>query len=229
MDNTLLNQTKSEIARLVFTLNLDHEYNDIPYEKEVLTVDQREGQLTIDQYVGNRVIRSCRYYLADKVKQILLVLQKSIDTINFVTIEEEVVKKRCDKYQLEIEYYNDVENKHSGLYDCWQVSIESLIALIKSVDDVFTRHNSLSMFDVHAYLNVNEHDRVKYCSVLLPLGDELYYYQTDDESIENNDQVLVLFGVNDTEMEGIVKETKYYALDEVPFPLHKTKKIIRRL
>ena len=85
------------------------------------------------------------------------------------------------------------------------------------------------MFDVHAYLNVNELDRVKYCSVLLPLGDELYYYQTDDDSIETNDQVLVLFGVNDTEIEGIVKETKYYALDEVPFPLHKTKKIIKRL
>ena len=229
MDNTLLNQTRLEIAKLVFTLNLDHEHNDIPYEKEVLTVDQKEGQLTIDQYVGNKVIRSCRYYLADKVKQILLVLQKSIDTINFVTIEEDVVKKKCDRYQLEIEYYDNVENKHSGLYDCWQVSEESLIALIKSVDDVFTNYNSLSMFDVHAYLNVNELDRVKYCSVLLPLGDELYYYQTDDDSIETNDQVLVLFGVNDTEIEGIVKETKYYALDEVPFPLHKTKKIIKRL
>lgn len=220
---------ETSISKLIFTIFLQDRHKDIVYDKEVLIIDHREGLIMVDQYARDKIIRSCRYYLADKVNEILLVLQESIDTINFVTIEEDVIKKECDQYQLEIEYYSDVANKHSGLYDCWQVSVESLIALIKSVDDVFASHNSLSMFDVHAYLNVNELDRVKYCSVLLPLGDELYYYQTDDDSIENNDQVLVLFGVNDTEMEGIVKETKYYALDEVPFPLHKTKKIIKRL
>ena len=229
MNDTISNKTKSDIAKLVFTLNLDHRHNDIPYDKEVLTICQDEGRLSIDQYVSDNIIRSCQYHLANEVNEMLMILQKSIDTVNFVTIEEDVIKKECDKYQLEIEYYSNAENKHSGLYDCWQVSVESLIALIKSVDDVFTGYNSLSMFDVHAYLNINDLDRVKYCSVLLPLGDELYYYQTDDDSIEKEDRVLVLFGVNETEMEGVVKETKYYALDEVPFPLHKTKEIIRKL
>ncbi len=69
---------------------------------------------------------------------------------------------------------------------------------------------------------------VIYCNVFFNKGTVTYYYQTDDESINVGDRVIVPVGLESKERIAIVEEIEYFKPDKVPFPLEKTKAIIRK-
>ena len=64
-----------------------------------------------------------------------------------------------------------------------------------------------------------------YVSVVFEENKKSYYYTTDDETISIGDKVLVPFGKN--ELEGEVVEIEICSECDVPFPLWKTKAIIK--
>jgi hypothetical protein len=65
-----------------------------------------------------------------------------------------------------------------------------------------------------------------YCSVSFNDDSSVYYYQTEDESIDAGDRVIVPAGPDNAERIAIVKRIDYYEADKVPFSLEKTKQII---
>lgn len=67
-----------------------------------------------------------------------------------------------------------------------------------------------------------------FCSVTFDEGYKSYYYLTDDDSIEVGDFVLVPAGKDNHEAVVEVVDIEYFSADEVPFPVEKTKKIIRK-
>ena len=67
-----------------------------------------------------------------------------------------------------------------------------------------------------------------YCSVMFYWNNEKYYYRTEDAAIRLGDRVVVPFGRDNFELEGDVVDIGYYQADEVPFPLEKTKSILRK-
>ena len=68
-----------------------------------------------------------------------------------------------------------------------------------------------------------------YCGVLLPFSSRPYAYRTEDPSLKIGDRVLVPVGAEQKEMTGTVVSVGQYTRVSVPFPVEKTKKIIRRL
>ena len=67
-----------------------------------------------------------------------------------------------------------------------------------------------------------------YCSVTFDEGYKSYYYIADDDSIEIGDFVIVPAGKDNHEAVVEVVKKEYYAADEVPLPMKKTKHIIRK-
>lgn len=56
-----------------------------------------------------------------------------------------------------------------------------------------------------------------------------YHYITDDDTIQEGDTVIVPVGVQNREMEATVFEKIYCKKNEVPYPLSKVKKIIKKV
>lgn len=67
-----------------------------------------------------------------------------------------------------------------------------------------------------------------FCSVKFDGGGKSYYYITDDDSIEVGDYVVVPAGKDDHHAVVEVVGIEYFTENDVPLPVEKTKKIIRK-
>lgn len=67
-----------------------------------------------------------------------------------------------------------------------------------------------------------------YCSVVFAEGQKSYYYLTEDDSIKIDDFVLVPVGKDNHEVVVEVVNIEYFSEDNVPLPIEKTKRIIRK-
>lgn len=65
-----------------------------------------------------------------------------------------------------------------------------------------------------------------YLSVSFEGSSKTYYYRTEDSSVAEGDTVLVPFGAE--ERVGVVEEVEIFDEDAVPFPLEKTKFILKK-
>lgn len=67
-----------------------------------------------------------------------------------------------------------------------------------------------------------------YCGVMYKDNNFTYHYMTDDESIKIGDTVIVPVGVTNEEAIATVVSVGKYLRVAVPYPVEKTKKIIRK-
>ena len=67
-----------------------------------------------------------------------------------------------------------------------------------------------------------------YCSLAFEEGQKSYYYLTEDDSIKIGDFVLVPAGKDNREVVVEVVNIEYFSEDNVPLPIEKTKRIIRK-
>lgn len=67
-----------------------------------------------------------------------------------------------------------------------------------------------------------------FCSVTFDEGYKSYYYLTEDDSIEIGDLVLVPVGKDNHVAVVEVVNIEYFSEDNVPLPVDKTKRIIRK-
>lgn len=68
-----------------------------------------------------------------------------------------------------------------------------------------------------------------YCGVILPFSNYPYSYRTEDETIKIGDTVVVPVGNDGDEMNGKVVSVGQYSRLGVPYPVEKTKMIIRKI
>jgi hypothetical protein len=68
---------------------------------------------------------------------------------------------------------------------------------------------------------------VKYCGVEFSDGGKVYHYRTGDLRIDVGDSVIVPVGEDNYEREATVKTVEFCRWDVTPYPLEKTKQIIR--
>jgi hypothetical protein len=69
---------------------------------------------------------------------------------------------------------------------------------------------------------------VKYCGVEFSEGGKIYHYRTADLRIAVGDNVIVPAGDNNYEREAVVKTVEFCRWDDTPYPLEKTKQILRK-
>ena len=68
-----------------------------------------------------------------------------------------------------------------------------------------------------------------YCGVGFTPGGKRYHYRTEDPSLKLGDRVLVPVGENGGESVAVIKGIEYFTADRLPYPLDKTKSIIRKV
>jgi len=71
-------------------------------------------------------------------------------------------------------------------------------------------------------------DQLIYCSVSFSKDGYTYYYRTEDVNLETGDKVVVPVGPDRFERVGVVEEIEYFFPHEVPYPIEKTKFILRK-
>ena len=86
---------------------------------------------------------------------------------------------------------------------------------------------TLGMDSLYAFDGGSGFEKYTYVSVVFSGNKKAYYYIAGDESISVGDRVLVPFGKE--EREGEATKVKAYSEQNVPFPLEKTKTIIKKL
>ncbi len=77
-------------------------------------------------------------------------------------------------------------------------------------------------------LNMEERTGYIYCGVMFPYQDRVYHYRTEDKTIRPGDRVIVPIGEDNEEKMARVVSIDLYHSSNVPYPVHKTKMIIKK-
>lgn len=199
------------------------------FDEEII-IDRATCSLKHTQSAGWSMNISKEYVL-DKVP---LFLDKFDPNTLFVHVEgnpEDVIKdtKELLNYHITVDYKVRPQYIVSGSFD--------RLGLPNGFDNFINKvQYFMKEIDFGELFDSKKYDRIRrrlndyiYCSVEFDNGGNYYYYLTDDETIEEGDIVFVLAG-RDEHLEIVeVMDVGYFAEDEVPYPLHRTKRIIRKL
>ena len=117
------------------------------------------------------------------------------------------------------EYINRVEDNDK--YEAWK---EKTKAVRKQ-----RREEGLQRQDRQKQTHVDDKTIYTYCRVLLPFTNRAFSYRTEDDTIQIGDGVIVPVGADSEEMEGKVVSVGKYARAGVPYPVEKTKFILKKI
>ena len=109
-----------------------------------------------------------------------------------------------------------------GLPDDWAEFMESVFEFMS-----FYGWGEIMNPPVYGKVRRCDNDII-YCSVEFEDGCKSYYYISDDDSIQVGDFVLVPAGKDNHEAVVEVVKKEYFAEEDVPLPMDKTKHIIRK-
>lgn len=117
------------------------------------------------------------------------------------------------------EYINRVEDNDK--YEAWK---EKTKAVRKQ-----RREEGLQRQDRQKQTHVDDKTIYTYCRVLLPFTNRAFSYRTEDDTIQIGDGVIVPVGADSEEMEGKVVSVGKYVRAGVPYPVEKTKFILKKI
>ena len=238
--------------RLLAIRKITVDYQRTTILDEVTTVDEFEEEETKEE--KTRTIRE--FLRVDGVSHNIKYMQE-INGINCITMEykagiavslllegfaqtnlfhqsidstEAMVKNPKDirKYHIIVDYEKGRQQTWEGIFD-----LEGLPAdwewFIGCIAKAMSLYTTGEIFTPNIF---NKRRRKKndyiYCSVFFMNGGRVYYYRTDDDTIESGDFVMVPTGMDNKEQKALVEKVEYFAEKDVPYPLSKTKKIIRK-
>ena len=131
-------------------------------------------------------------------------------------------------YTIKVVTKKGVEKVIQGTYDKKGLP-DDWAEFMESVFDFITFYGWGEIMNPSVYGKVRRcGNDIIYCSVTFDEGYKSYYYIADDDSIEVGDYVIVPAGKDNHEAVVEVVKKEYFAADEVPLPMEKTKHIIRK-
>ncbi|MDR1569620.1 MAG: ADP-ribosylglycohydrolase family protein [Oscillospiraceae bacterium] len=147
------------------------------------------------------------------------VLQDNLAAIHFEywkpSYPQEGAFSICDGQQWSAEvFYEDGRTLHFDGDNTYPPNWNDLLAVFGILDEDYAKTKP-------------EPGEIIYLSVSFD-SRKTYYYITVDDTIEVCDEVIVPVGANNNELIGKVEDVEYFLPENVPFPLDKTKAIIRK-
>lgn len=131
-------------------------------------------------------------------------------------------------YRITIDYKKKNQRVMEGSFDKNGLP-EDFAHFAETVNNFFRFYNMGEILSPLAYSKARRR-RTDYifCSVIFEGGYKRYYYLTDDDDIQVGDFVLVPAGKDNHEVIVEVVKIQYFSEEDVPLPVEKTKKIIRK-
>ncbi len=131
-------------------------------------------------------------------------------------------------YRITIDYKKNTQRVIKGSYDKNGLP-EDFADFAEEVFEFIRFYGMGEILDPSVYGKIKRcQSEYIFCSVTFDEGCKSYYYLTDDDSIEVGDFVLVPAGKDNREVIVEVVNIEYFNEEDVPLPVEKTKKIIRK-
>lgn len=209
--------------------NEEREYLTWKYS-ERLIIDRKTETLEHIQNVapGHKVTR--KFEVEDRVKRLLDSFDPEAIFTNIEGNPDDAIGTPDEEkdYIITIDCKNGTSRAISGSFDKKGLP-DDFGDFIEKVIDFMYYYGFGEIFSKANYNGVKRRksDYI-YCSVSFSGGYKTYYYITDDDSIEVGDLVIVPAGRDNHEAVVEVEEIEYFSEDEVPLPVEKTKRIIRK-
>lgn len=194
-----------------------------------------DWEKNITEYI-NRVEDECEQYAFTRKnawrKNVPNGKEYGLDPLDFDTEQEYLEALNEEKYGWR-KWYKDRENY--GLNpDSFETQEEYRKALNDKAKEARRQERDKRLKEQQlaeqAKIQGYENDKTifTYCGVLIPFSSRPYSFRTDDNSIKIGDTVIVPVGENDKEMKGRVVSIGQYLRLSAPYPVEKTKMIIRK-
>lgn len=208
-----------------FSMTIENEEHK---ESLLLTHDE----LAINETVGGTVEISHRYtrgnnvipYLFDPILEAL----ENLLSANGWQEGDKVLCADTFHFSLTANYADGSQVAREGVFDrahMPEAEWTAAAAVIRQFIGLFGFGDILSTQNFMRAMRTGE---VKYCGVEFSSGGKLYHYRTTNLLIEVGDEVIVPVGEANYEKEAMVKTIEYCRWDDTPYPLEKTKEILRR-
>jgi hypothetical protein len=130
-------------------------------------------------------------------------------------------------YELEAEYGDGNTVIHRGAFDHAHMPEKSFLMFIETVRVIVSAFGFGGIVGLSGFMCALKKGEVKYCGVEFSDGGKLYHYRTSDLRIGEGNSVIVPVGESNYEREAVVKTVEFCRWDNTPYPLEKTKEIIR--
>ena len=197
---------------------------------EKLVIDRESETLEHIRNIGSGCMVSRKYHVQDGIESLL----DDIDAENlFGTIEgnpEDVIENPLETrdYTITVDFQKGPQRVIQGTYDkralpeFWNDFADSIRRFIYF-------YGMGEILDPTVYGKVKRRNRdYIYCSVEFEEGRKSYYYIADEDDISVGDDVIVPAGWDNHQAAARVVKVEYFAEEDVPFPLERTKHIIRK-
>lgn len=197
---------------------------------EHLIIDRETETLEHIQNIGTGCKVSRKYEIEEGIESLL----ENFDAEDLFTHiqgdPDDVIDtpNETKDYKITIDYKNSPQRVIEGSYDKNGLP-EDFAVFAETVFEFMRFYGMGEIFDPSVYGKAKRRQsEYIFCSVTFNEGYKSYYYLTDDDGIEVGDFVLVPAGKDNHEAVVEVVNIEYFSEENVPLPVEKTKKIIRK-
>lgn len=198
--------------------------------KERLVIDRETGTLEYRKEYGGENRVSGKYEMKDKIENLLDEFDAE-ELFSYVEENPDDVIDTPDEnlsYKITVDYKKNPQRVIEGDFDKKSLP-EDFADFIERVSRFIRCYGIGDIFNPLIYRKKKrcKTDHI-FCSVIFESPYKSYYYLTDDDSIDIGDFVVVPAGKDDHEAVVEVIDVEYFNEADAPFPVDKTKKIIRK-
>lgn len=197
---------------------------------EHLIIDRETETLEHVQNIGTGCKVSRKYEIAGGIESLLENFD-AVDLFSYVEGNPDDVidtPNETKDYKITIDYKKSPQRIIEGSYDKKGLP-EDFADFAETVFEFIRFYGLGEVLDPSVYGKAKRRQsEYIFCSVTFDEGYKSYYYLTDDDSIEIGDFVLVPAGKDNHEAVVEVVNIEYFSEENVPLPIEKTKKIIRK-
>jgi ADP-ribosylglycohydrolase len=198
---------------------------------ESLEITQHE--LAITEHIGELGIITHRYeynegFIAEAVLHILEETGKTLASDGWLDTDE-ASHKDYFIYTLTALYDDGVSITHHGIYNRVHIPEKPWGSLIKTIQSFLGMFAFGNVIKLDGFMNAMKPGEVKYCGVEFSESGKTYHYRTTDLRIAVGDTVVVPVGHDNYEREATVTTIELCHWDNTPYPLEKTKEILRKV
>jgi len=130
-------------------------------------------------------------------------------------------------YELEAVYEDGKIITHHGAFDRAHIPEKEFKAFIEIICIAVNTFGFGGIVNLEGFMGALKLGEVKYCGVEFSKGGTIYHYRTTDLRIDVGNTVIVPVGEDNHEQVVTVKTVEICRWDDTPYPLEKTKQILR--
>lgn len=165
--------------------------------------------------------------LAEVIEQIFRETGEALATEDWLETDEKSPYGNY-RYTLVALCSDNTKIQRHGIYDRVHIPEDAWKKVISTIRDFLGRFMFGEIVGLSGFMHAMRVGEVKYCGVEFSEGGKIYHYRTADLRIAVGDNVIVPAGDNNYEREAVVKTVEFCRWDDTPYPLEKTKQILRK-